>query len=309
MPLKFDERTGNALYDGGVIKMYPLDLTKPPFIRVPQQSPELAAADILCAFATVASLPDKVSRTFDAIAQCTGVSIQAPLIVAGQRIARDIDRGVGSGQGNTYHSTQHFCEVTMSAFFLALLNGLDTESQCEVALGALIHDFHHDGQGNGPTPFRLERIAVNQSAPYLIAAGVPPDQQKVIAALVLATDVIHGLPFVHKCCAHHTGGSALQEVDPAAPELAQLTVDPVVARKALLLTEADMLPSVGLSLAYGLELQHRLSQEWHRHLSLEDKYRFVTKSFRGFIVGNFFQPNVDTLCQTLLERISQDAAL
>lgn len=196
----------------------------------------------------------------------------------------------------------------MSAFFLALLDGLDAEAQCEVAFGALIHVFHHDGQGNGPTPFRLERIAVNQSVPYLVAAGVPPDQQKVIAALVLATDVINGLPFAHACHAHHAGGSALLATDRAAPELAQLTENPLVARKALLLTEADMLPSVGLSLAYGLQLQHRLSMECNRPLSLKDKYQFLTKSFRGFIIGTFFQPNVKTLGESLLQRIAQETA-
>ena len=288
--------------------MYPLDLSKPPFRLLPSQAPELAAIDILGAFAAIVSLPDKVSRTFAAIAHCSGASAQAPLIVAGHRLAQDIDSGIGSGQGNSYHNTQHFCEVMMSAFFLALLDGLDVEARCEVALAALIHDFHHDGQGNGTIPYRLERIAVNQSAPYLVAAGVPPHQQKMIAALVLATDVIHGLPFAHACHAHHVAASALPQADAAAPELAQLAENPAVARKALLLTEADMLPSMGLSLAYGLQLQHRLSLEWHRPLSLEDKYRFVTQSFRGFIVGTFFQPNVDTLRESLLPCINQGTA-
>ncbi len=287
--------------------MEALDLSKPPFSQIPGQSPELAAVDILAAFATVASLPDKVSRTFAAIAHSSGADAQTPLIVAGHRLAQDIDSGIGSGQGNSYHNTQHFCEVMMSAFFLALLDGFDVEARCEMAVAALMHDFHHDGQGNGTTPYRLERIAVAQSVPYLVAAGVAPQQQLRLAALVLATDVVHGLPIAHACHAHHVAGSELPAPDAGAPELAQLGEKPFMARQAVLLTEADMLPSIGLSLDYGLQLQERLSTEWNKPLRLEDKYQFFTQSFRGFIVGNYFQPNATKLCQSLLESIQQGA--
>lgn len=288
--------------------MYPFDLTRPPFKLIARQNPEDAAVDIVLAFDAIRMLPDKVSQTFDAIIQCADTLQQTPLVVAGQRLSRDIDSGVGAGHGNAYHNAQHFCEVMLGTHFLALLDNLDTSAQLEVVLGALIHDFHHDGKGNGQIPFKLERIAVDESAPYLVQARVPELQQRLVAALVLATEAAHGLPAAHACHAHHEGGSTLPEIHFGAPELAQLAAHPLFARQALIVCEADALPSVGLTNEYAMQLQDSLSVEWGVSLGAKDKYRFITKVFPGFIIGGFFQPNVEHLRQFLLRRMNNEAA-
>jgi hypothetical protein len=291
-----------------VIGVHLLDLTKPPFKVIAHQSAASAAADMLVTFSAITALPDKVSQSFDAVARCTGASAQTPLIVAGRRLARTIDHGVDAGPGNAYHNAQHFCEVMLGAHFLSLLADLPTNSRLEVVLAALIHDFQHDGRGNGPIPFRLERKSVNASLPYLVDAGVPEMQRRHVAALVLATEMAHGLRITQACHAHHTAAAPLPEMHVAAPELAGLAADPLVARQALIVCEADVLPSVGLTIEHALQLQDQLSREWGVPLGLEDKFRFVSQAFPGFIVGTFFQPNVDRLRQFLLQRTNNAAA-
>jgi hypothetical protein len=285
-----------------------LSLSQPPFTLIAHQSPESAAADLLGAFSAIRELPNKVRQSFDALAGGLGASVQTPLIAAGRRLARAVDDGVGAGDGNAYHNAQHFCEVMLSANFLSLLADLNPDSRLEVVLAALIHDFHHDGKVNGPIPFRLERNSVNASTPYLVAAGVPERQRRRVAALVLATDMVIGQATAHACHAHHVGASPspLPEIHPAAPELAELAADPTVARQALIVREADVLPSVGLSVEHAIQLQDRLSMEWGVPLRPQDKFRFITETFPGFIIGSFFQPNVERLRQCLIER-SNDA--
>lgn len=286
--------------------MRSLDLTRPPFRSIAGQTAAEAAADILSAFAVIGDLPDKLGTTFDAIIRCQGASAQVPIVVAGRHLSRDIDEGTGAGRGNGYHNVQHFCEVMLGAYFLSLLDNLDPGTRLEVVLAAMIHDFHHDGVGNGARPFRLERLSVSESTRYLVAAGVSEEQRREIAALVLATEVLHGLPIAHACHAYHQGTAPLPEIPPLAPELAQLAAHPFAARKALVLCEADVLPSVGLTVAHALQLQTCLAEEWGRPLGMQDKYQFVTKAFPGFIVGTFFQQNVEDLRRYLLEYMDGD---
>ena len=279
------------------------DLNNPPFCVVPGQPADRVAEEFLKAFETLKPRQDKVSLTFAELSQQMGVGDSTPLHVAGMRLSRSIDSGIGAGQGNAYHNPQHFCEVMLGAYFVALLDDLDTDSQLEVVLSALIHDFHHDGKANRQIPFRLERIAVNEAVPYLEEARVPEMQQRLVAALVLSTEVVSGLTIARACHAHHKSGSLLPDIHIAAPELALLAEHPLHARQALIVAEADVLPSIGLSIEHALQLQETLSMEWGIPLELEHKYRFITQAFPGFIIGTLFQPNVERLRQYLRQRI------
>jgi hypothetical protein len=279
-----------------------LNLSKPPFKVIADQTAESAAADMLAAFSVIEGLPDKVSRCFDAVTRSAGVLAPTPLIVAGRRLARDIDNGAGGGHGHAYHNAQHFCEVMLGANFISLLADLDANSRLEVVLAALIHDFQHDGKGNGQVPFRLERQSVNAAMPYLVDAGVPEMQRRQIAALVLATEAANGVAMALACHAHHVGAAPLPPLHVAAPELVELAVHPALARQALIVREADVLPSVGLTIEHAMHLHECLSMEWGVPLGLEDKVRFITEVFTGFIAGVFFQPNVERLRQYLLQR-------
>src|SRR6185436_15282975 len=92
-----------------------LDLSKPPF-RVPQ-GPDAAAVaeDFIACFKIVSALPTRVSTCVRAALDVAGLEPGDPLWVASQRIAGDLDTGVGAGAANPYHNAQHFCEVVLSA--------------------------------------------------------------------------------------------------------------------------------------------------------------------------------------------------
>jgi hypothetical protein len=279
------------------------NLNKPPFCIQLQQSAAAVARDFLTVFSVLETLPNKVSSTFEAIVQRIGATDATALVAAGRQLARAIDSGVGAGTGNAYHNSQHFCEVMLSAFYLAQLDGLEPADQLELVLAAMVHDFHHDGRGNGVVPFRLERLAVNACEPYLVDAGVPEPQRRALAALILATDVTHGIAIAQACHASHSSNAAQPVIHPDAPELALLAGDQRLARRAMVLTEADVLPSVGLSIEHAMRLQTRLSQEWGRPQQVKDKYRFITEVFPGFTIGRFFTPNVLSLQQFLLQHL------
>ena len=283
-------------------------LTRPPFAVVGSLGPLQVGAELVACFAQLGGRTDRLEHAHTLASRSIGLPETDPLLVAGLAIARDIDHGIGAGVAAGYHNGQHFLEVMLCALYLARLACFDPRRTARVVTAALMHDFHHDGKGNAQIPFRLERISVNRSASYLSAACMPEIQRRNIAALVLATEVVNGLAIAHACHAYHDGAALLPEIHAAAPELAQLAAYPIVSRQALIVCEADVLPSIGLDIEHALQLQTNLSMEQGRHLGLKDKYRFVTEGFPGFIIGIYFQPNLERLRQFLRERMNLDTA-
>jgi len=278
-----------------------LNLSQPPFAIIPRQS-AAAAVDMVEVFAAIDPLPDKVSQSFDAVAQCPSVNESTPPLAAGRRLAQAIDRGEGTGRVNFYHNAQHFCEVLLCAHFLSLWTDLAADARLEIVLAALMHDFHHDGYPNGPIPFRLERQAIHQATPFLLEAGIPEKQQRRLSALILATEIVHGLPIVRACYTHHIANAPLPALPVAAPEMTALAQYSIATQQTLILCEADVLPSVGLTIEHAICLQDKLSLESSVPLQKEDKLRFISEIFPGFVIGVFFQPNVERLYQFLRSR-------
>lgn len=285
-------------------EIHPPDLKRPPFCLQPDQTLASVTEGFLDAFDAFRRQPRKVGIAFEALAQSIAADRSSPLVCAGTELARLIDSGTGAGDGNAYHNAQHFCEVMLSSHFLALLAGLDPSLRAEVLLAALIHDFHHDGSADRETRFRLERLAFARALPELERAGVARDLQQRIGALLLATEASVGAKFTHGCHAHHSQGLPLPAIPAPAPELALLTRDASAALQALILCEADILPSVGLSIEYALQLQQNLAEEWNTPMGLDDKLKFINQGFAGFTVGALFRPNVERLRQYLMERQS-----
>ncbi|MGR8998820.1 MAG: hypothetical protein ACU88J_07210 [Gammaproteobacteria bacterium] len=281
-----------------------MNFARPPFLVIPGQSAEDAAIDIVAAFKSIENLPNRVGRTYRAITGRLTTGLQSPLIVAGYSLAQAVDTEVFTGN-NSYHNSQHYCEVMLSSYFLSLLAGMDDQITAEIVSAALIHDFHHDGKPNGDIPFRLERKAINEAKPYLIQAKVTQTQQQCLAALVLATEYLNGINIVHACYTHYTQGHALPEIPEAANELEALCNDPVKSKQALILCEADILPSIGLTFEHALQLQDKLSLEWGVRQRFEDKLQFIDHTCRVFIVGSFFNTNVAKLRLAMLHRIEK----
>jgi hypothetical protein len=279
------------------------DFSRAPFRLSPEADPRQVAEEMIACFRAAAGLPQKVSQCFRATIRVAGFDAQDPLATAGGRIAADIDTGTGAGEVNPYHNRQHFCEVLLSALCLSRLAALAPREQAQLLLAALVHDFHHDGRGNKDVPFRLEKLAIAAAQPYLQAAGVTEDERARIAAIVMATEVSTGVPFGRQCYRYFfEGGNAPPAATGDLPKM--LAQDARLALQAVLLTEADVLPSVGLTVDYAELSQENLSREWGRPLNAADKLFFLEHVFQDFVASRFFSPNFENIKRAMAQHPS-----
>lgn len=283
-----------------------LDFSKPPFRLSAGQDARATAEDFIACFEAVARLPKKVGTCFRAALQAGGLAPNDPLSAAGIRIADEMDTGVGAGGANPYHNAQHFCEVVLSALYLALLAGVEAQARAEILMAALVHDFHHDGTKNMNATFRLEKLSAEAAAPYLEAAGVPPDVRARIAAMVFSTEVTMGTRFARDCHLHFAAGAQAPLLSAIPAPLVLLATDARLALEAVIVGEADVLSSVGLTVQYGELQQEKLAEEWKQPLGADHKLRFLNQVFQDFTVGRFFTPNLRALKNAAQDRADKD---
>jgi hypothetical protein len=280
----------------------PFDLATAPFRVSEGATPQDVAREMVASFAVVSGLRDKATRSFRTAMMVAGLRSDAPLFRAGDALAEDIDRGVGDGAGNPYHNSQHFCEVLLSALYLSLLAALPVDERARLLAAALTHDFHHDGRACCDTPFRLERLAAAATMPYLEAAGVPAGERDRIACLIRATESTKAAPFVRRCYGHFFGGSDQPPVPEGEPRLAVFTDDARLTLLAVLLAEADVLPSVGLTVEHAELSQANIAREWGKSLGPADKLDFLERMFGEFTVSRFLSPNLERLKQAMRDK-------
>jgi hypothetical protein len=280
------------------------DLSTAPFAMAVEASPVLVAEQIVACFRAVACLDQPTTKVFEAVTANVGLDPFHPLAAAGLRLAADIDRELAGQNRNAYHNSQHICEVLLCSLFLARQAGLSTPRQARIAFAALMHDFHHDGTTNGGQSFRLERLAVSASRPYLMQSGVKASEIDAIAAIVFATDLASGAPYARRCFEFfHRTGARPDDLEEATGDLAPLRLlaaDRELTFEAVLLAEADLLPSVALSDDYSMLYQQRLVRE-NRHIGggRAEKLAFLDRQVPGFLVAGFFEPNLARLRRSL----------
>jgi hypothetical protein len=217
-----------------------------------------------------------------------------------------MDTGVGAGGTNPYHNAQHFCEVVLSALYLSLLAGVAARQKVELLVAALVHDFHHDGSTNANVPFRLEGLSAQAASPYLQAAGVPRDVEARVTAMIFATEVSVGTRFARECHLHFAAGGPLPSLSGIPAPLALVAGDARLALQAVIVGEADVLSSAGLTVQYGERQQEKLAQEWKKPLGADHKVRFLNQVFQDFTVGHFFSPNLRALKNAAQERADRE---
>ncbi|CRI65908.1 hypothetical protein THIOKS12550021 [Thiocapsa sp. KS1] len=281
------------------------DLSIAPFAVPPRASPERVADQIVACFGAVAALDRPAASVFEVLTARAGLDPLDPLITAGTQIAAEIDRGVAGRACNAYHNSQHLCEVVLCSLFLGRQAGLSQTRLARVIVAALVHDFRHDGTTNAGQVFRLERLAVASARPYLVRAGVVPEEIERVAAIVLATEVSRGVLFARRCFRffHQTGprpevpAEATGDLSP----LRRLATDPETAFEAVLVAEADLLPSVALTDAHSLLCQQRLVRENGRvGAGPAEKLAFLDQQSEGFLVSGFFEPNFNRLRRSMV---------
>jgi hypothetical protein len=274
------------------------DLFRAAFAAPAGMTPAEVADQIVACFRAVARLDRPTSSVFAAAMACIGVNPRDTLALAGSRIAAEIDRGMAGHDGNAYHNRQHTCEVALCSLFLARHAGLRPSDQARVIVAALVHDFQHDGTTNAGQPFRLERLAVAAARPHLMVAGVDAEEIERIAAIVLATEVSIGTSYARHCFRFfHDGGPPLdvpaEAMDDLSP-LRLLAADADLAFQAVLLAEADLLPSAALTDDHAMLCQERLSREDRRvSPGVAEKLAFLDAQVPGLLVARFFEPNLE----------------
>jgi hypothetical protein len=283
-----------------------LALARAPF-RIPADAdPAQVAREMEACFRALQSLPRRMTTVYQASCAAAGLDASGPLASAGLRIAGDIDSGIGDGDGNPYHNVQHFCEMVLSTLCLSRLVPCEPAEKSLLLFAALMHDFHHDGRIVKGVPFRLERLAIASTQPYLDSAGVPADERERLAALILATFVPAGVPFARHCHRHHFLGAPRPEPPADAGALALLAEHARLAMLAVMLTEADVLASVGLTVALGDEAQRKIEREMGVAMGPADKLFFLETVFGRFEVGTFFAPNLEAMKDEMRARVRQE---
>lgn len=277
-------------------------LNRAPFAQLKSLGPNAVGRDIVACFETLGARTDRLEHAHALAMRSIGVAPAEPLRLAGQQVARAIDHGAGAGVAAGYHNAQHFLEVMLCTRYLALLAGLDAIRTLRVVSAGLLHDFHHDGSRGVAAPFRLEMLAVEQAQPYLRQANVAGTESSRLEALILATEPRAGVPFARACFAwHRSGGPAPPNSAGLPAPLQRLLAEAELAHDAVLLAEADVLPSIGLTIAHAEQLQARLAFEWGTTLGRTDKLQFIERLVGEIVVAAFFIPNVLALRQAYLD--------
>lgn len=252
--------------------------------------PERLGAAIVAIFHIVERLPDKVGWVHREITRRLGDGGDPSIRRACGALVTMIDADPSTYDRHPYHNRQHYCEVALTAYFLCELERVAVQEVELLVMAALIHDVVHDGKSH--RPFTLERASVERALALLVQHGVDEPTNLRIAALVLSTEPSIGTAFVAEVREFQRGVAAAPNVPQTAPELGLLIQDAALTRLARLLCEADILPSIGLTLDHAMALQRRLAEEWGRALDARDKLDFVRAVLETGPVGDFFLPNV-----------------
>ena len=255
----------------------------------PMGSPQEVAVQLVGVFAQIESMPHKVQWVQARIA-CGMADGGAPALrLASRTIAAAIDADAAFFDRQAYHNRQHFCEVMLAGCVLAQVHRLSAQEAQLLLLAALIHDLGHGGE---PAPkFTAERRSIERAIPFLDAAGVDALDLARLTALILSTEPVEGVRVALAARQFHRDDHHAPAIPERAPELGQLVTDAALAHLAVLLCEADLLPSIALTFDHGMCLQSRLSQEWGRPLAVADKLKFVDSVLASGLIGEFFVPN------------------
>ena len=283
------------------------NLGRPPFAIVESLGPSQVAAEIVACFERIVARPDRLHYSHGLVMRSIGFAADQPLHRAGAAIARDIDGGIGAGVPGGYHNARHFLEVMLCALYLALTVRLQRDRIARVVTAALVHDFHHDGKRSAASPFRLEAQSAAMADPYLRNAGVKPELREQVRALVLSTEVATGVPFARACLGRGAAAASepIRAGVPAPLEL--LRTEPELAFEAVLLAEADVLPSMGLTVEHAQYVQDHLAAEWGITLGAADKLKFIEKVRADITLAGFFAPNIEALSREYRQRALQES--
>jgi hypothetical protein len=210
-------------------------------------------------------LPDMASFAAGMLLR-NGIDITGPIAHTCLAAAR----AVAAWGGLPYHSATHHAEVTTNAMMLVEISHrrgqtIDRRETALLLAVCLSHDLYYS-----PSVARVRFAAENASAEALdalaAAAGCDAADRQAMRALVIATEP--GLRL-------RPGGPLGAPLEPrAARLLGRASVEPAIAGLATILSDADLMSSVGLSIGWYRVQETRLEQEADRPAEPGDAERF-----------------------------------
>ncbi len=179
-----------------------------------------------------------------------------------------------------YHGNHHYRKVMLQLVRLIAQHQKSGElSDNEIAtllIAACVHDLGHNGQGNTVNgefmPGRMELHSFGLAKPYLKDAGLDDTTLARIQVMLLCTDVLpigkddNAANLMKKAYLYHFGGWEAPKLN---AKLEPLLDDKVLALMALMLHEADLATSAGLS----YEITKRETALFRRELTGADDAR------------------------------------
>lgn len=196
---------------------------------------------------------------------CDHLGVRRPDLVPAIIVAAVLGEGACE---NPYHNTLHFKKVLLqvirlisvhNAIFAGTSRALGEEEMAMLLIAACIHDLGHDGLGNTIKgqliQYRLERASFDLARPYLIAAGYADERELAeLELLLLSTDVsplgdpTSPMRQMKTAYRHHfmDEGRRHEKLN-LSTELVMLETNPDLCQLALMLHEADIATSAGLS--------------------------------------------------------------
>ena len=205
----------------------------------------------------------------------TGIGPGDPLI----RCCLGAARAVDAWGGFPYHSAAHHAEVATNAMVLAELadrlgHRLDKRAAAMLLAASLAHDLHYLPAAGRPR-FAAEGAAADAMDAIAAEAGCTDADRATLRALIIATEP--GLRL-------RPGGPLGAPLDPAAMgRFDALPASPDVAALAAILSDADLLSSVGLTPGWYQVQKTRLEAESGQMQRPVDSTRF----FRDIVGPDF----------------------
>jgi hypothetical protein len=276
-------------------------LMQAPFRLTSEMSANDAGIAIAQSIEYFSSLANPLSTAFAIAMQVAEVSIDDPLHMAGAALAHDIDAGIGAGNGNAYHNKIHFLEVLLCITAIAAIADMSAHEKALLYVAAIAHDFHHDGQPN-LQPYRLELSAVKNMQTYLEQNMVSKSDMQALAALVLSTETHTGVAYARACYRRHYRNDLVISSLPVDGKLTLLESNRRLSLMAVALAEADIIPSIGLTVQLAKVTAARLEQEWGKPMGSQSKIEFIDDFASDLQVAAYFMPNVQAIRRAFSDR-------
>ena len=215
-----------------------------------------------------------------------------PLGVATQPVGQAclaVAAAVAAWRGHPYHSARHHAEVATNAAVLAEVAGaagtpVPPRQHGLLLAAAFAHDYLYEPGGER---FTAETRSAAAMGAIAATCGMLPEERADLHCLILATE-----PGFRRVL---SGGLPC----PGLPEeLAGLLARPDLVGLAALLSDADLLSSAGLSMAWHRVQHGRLERELGRRITADENLTFLQQVVGpGFLSagGRFFDGNLERI--------------